>query len=151
MCFARGHGACEGKRAPLHARLQENDVEKIRSRLMQLGLSLALAAPLTLAAQTVADAPVVNRLLTAIATRDHAAFIASGTPEFSQISAEQFDSVAGQLSTRLQAGYKAEYFGNITQQGYRFSVWKINFNDGGDDLLATLNVSEGKVGGFLLR
>lgn len=120
-------------------------------RLMQLGLSLALAVPLTLMAGAADDAPVVNRLLTAIADRDHAAFVASGTPEFSRLSAEQFDNVANQLRARLQAGHKAEYFGNITQQGYVFSVWKISFSDGGDDLLATLNVSGGKVGGFLLR
>lgn len=119
----------------------------------QLALSAALAFPLmSLAASPGgADRNVLDSLLGAIAAGDHADFIEAGTPEFAQITPEQFGAVAEQLGPRIKAGYKAEYFGNIRQQGYDFSVWKIGFADGGDDFLATLNVSDGKVGGFLLR
>lgn len=118
-----------------------------------LVLGVALCGPVLSSAQPpgTAQAPVVNRLLKAIAQDSYAAFIAEGTPEFSAITPEQFEAVAAQVGPRLSEGYRAEYFGKIRQQGHEISVWKISFDDGGDDLLATLSVSGRKVNGFFLR
>jgi hypothetical protein len=44
-----------------------------------------------------------------------------------------------------------DYMGQLRQQGLDISVWKVSFQDQGDDLLATLNVQNGRVGGFFLR
>nr|MBF0685910.1 hypothetical protein [Pseudomonas sp.] len=119
----------------------------------RLVLGAAMLGPMALAAQPAgtAQAPVISRLLKAIAQDNYAGFIANGTPQFAAITPEQFDAVAAQVGPRLSDGYRAEYLGKIRQQGHEMSVWKIAFDDGGDDLLATLSVSEGKVSGFFLR
>lgn len=118
-----------------------------------LVLGAALFGPMLLAAQPAgtAQAPIVSRLLKAIAKDNYAGFIADGTPEFAAITPEQFDSVAAQVGSRLSDGYRAEYLGKIRKQGQEISVWKIIFDDGGDDALATLSVTGSKVSGFFLQ
>lgn len=118
-----------------------------------LVLGMALLGPGALPAQPAgtAQAPIVSRLLKAIAQDSYAGFIADGTSEFAAITPEQFDAVAAQVGARLSDGYRAEYLGKIRQKGHEISVWKIVFDDGGDDMLATLAVSGGKVSGFFLR
>lgn len=115
--------------------------------------ALLLAAPVAFAAQNEAldDSTMLQGLLGAIARQDHVEFTATGTPAFAAITEDQFNAVVQQVGPRLEQGYRTEYFGDIRQQGYTFSVWKVSFTDGGDDMLATLNVENGRVGGFYLR
>jgi len=119
----------------------------------RLVLGVALLGPMLAAAQPAgtAQAPIVSRLLKAIAQDNYAGFIADGTAQFAAITPEQFDAVAAQVGSRLSDGYRAEYLGKIRQQGQEISVWKIAFDDGGDDMLASLSVMGGKVSGFFLR
>jgi len=119
----------------------------------RLVLGTALLSPMLTAAQPAGttQAPVVSRLLKAIAQDNYAGFTADGTPEFAAITPEQFDTVAAQVGSRLSDGYRAEFLGKIRQHGREISVWKIVFDDGGDDMLATLSVTGGKVSGFFLR
>lgn len=119
----------------------------------RLVLGVALTSPLLLAAQPAgtAQAPIVSRLLKAIAQDNYAGFIADGTPGFAAISPEQFDGVAAQVGSRLSDGYRAEYLGKIRKKGQEISVWKVIFDDGEDDMLATLSVSGGKVSSFFLQ
>lgn len=128
-------------------------VRSLSRLFVRLVLGMALASPMLLAAQPAgtAQAPIVSRLLKAIAQDSYAGFIVDGTPEFAAISPEQFDSVAAQVGSRLSDGYRAEYLGKIRKQGQEISVWKVVFDDGGDDMLATLSVAGGKVSGFFLQ
>lgn len=114
--------------------------------------ALGLAVPSQAATPgAAADEPVVHQLLDAMAQNDYKAFVGQGTPEFSALDQQQFSQVATALSPRLKHGYTVQYLGNLRQQGLDISVWKIGFKDQGDELLATLNVRDGKVGGFFLR
>src|SRR5690606_6207350 len=83
-----------------------------------------------------ADQPTIKRLLDALAKQEYQAFVDQGTPEFSQISEAQFAQVAGSVGPRLEKGYTATHMGNLRQQALDISVWKISFEDDGDDLLA---------------
>lgn len=98
-----------------------------------------------------AESQLVNALLGAIQNKDYDQFIGNGTPNFGKLDHDQFASVAGQLGPRLQGGYQLQRLGDYRQQTYQFSLWKITFRDGGDDLIGTLNMQDGKVGGFVLR
>ena len=98
-----------------------------------------------------ADKPVVEQLLNAIAQNDYQRFISQGTPAFASVGEANFQQVADVVSPRLKQGYTVQHLGNLRQQGLDISVWKISFADNGDDLLATLNVTQGRVGGFFLR
>jgi len=114
----------------------------------------ALVSIPTSHAATTAEAPdhaVVTQLLDAMAANDYQRFVGMGTPSFAGISQAQFKQVADSVAPRLQQGYTVEHLGNLRQQGLDISVWKVSFKDQGDDLLATLNVTDGRVGGFFLR
>lgn len=99
----------------------------------------------------VSDQPVVHHLLDSMARSDYPGFISQSTPEFASVGEAQFLQVATAIAPRLQQGYSVQYLGNLRQQGLDISVWKVSFRDQGDDLLATLNVRNGLVGGFFLR
>ncbi|HLU00877.1 MAG TPA: hypothetical protein VKZ70_14180 [Burkholderiaceae bacterium] len=124
-------------------------------RLLACALVLAalIMSPLAHAANAAGggDQPVVQRLLDAMAQNDYQAFTSQGTTEFAAIDQAQFSQVANSLAPRLKQGYTVQYMGNLRQQGLDISVWKVSFQDQGDDLLATLNVQDGRVGGFFLR
>lgn len=119
-----------------------------------MALLAALAmAPATQAASAggAGDQPVVQQLLDAMGQKNYQAFVSQGTPEFAALGEAPFMQVANAVGPRLQQGYSIEHLGNLRQQGLDISVWKISFKDQGDDLLATLNVRDGRVGGFFLR
>lgn len=91
----------------------------------------------------------VNALLTAIATNNYDALVASAAPALkSRITKETFMKVSAQLSPRLKKGYKLQYLGSLKQQGVEVLLWKITYKDGGDDMLARLVIQEDKVAGF---
>ena len=91
----------------------------------------------------------VNTLLTAIATNNYNALIANAAPALkTRITKETFTQVSTQLSPRLKKGYKLQYLGSLRQQEVEVFLWKIIYQDGGDDLLARLVIQEDKVAGF---
>jgi hypothetical protein len=61
------------------------------------------------------------------------------------------EGVSRQIEPRARQGYNAQYLGELNQRGFKVHLWRLSFNDGGDDALATLSVKDGKAGGFYLR
>ena len=91
----------------------------------------------------------VNTLLTAIASNNYEALVANAAPALrSRITRDTFMKVSAQLSPRLKMGYKLQYLGSLRQQGVEVLLWKIAFQDGGDDMLARLVIQDNKVAGF---
>ena len=91
----------------------------------------------------------VNTLLTAIATSNYDTLIANAAPALkSRITRETFTQVSTQLSPRLKKGYTLQYLGSLKQQGVEVHLWKIIYQDGGDEMLARLVIQENKVAGF---
>jgi hypothetical protein len=91
----------------------------------------------------------VNTLLTAIAASNYDALIANAAPALkSRITKETFTQVSTQLSPRLKKGYTLQYLGSLKQHGVEVHLWKIIYQDGGDDMLARLVIQENKVAGF---
>ena len=91
----------------------------------------------------------LDTLLTAIATNNYDILVANAAPALkTRITKETFAQVTTQLSPRLKKGYKPQYLGSLKQQGAEVFLWKITFQDGGDDMLARLVIQEGKVAGF---
>jgi hypothetical protein len=114
---------------------------------------MCLIGSVTLSAATPApeDATLSAKLITAVEKSDYAAFIADGEAPFQQMKKEQFESVCTKLAPRFKGGYAASYLEALKQKGYRVTLWKLSFNDGGDDMLVTLAVKDGKVGGFFIK
>ncbi|MEI7962432.1 MAG: hypothetical protein WCI42_01220 [Verrucomicrobiota bacterium] len=103
-----------------------------------------------------ADAPAgsqaeATKLVAAIVTDDYKGFVANGNVAFQGLKKDQFEAVVSQLGPKLKAGYDLTYLGDRNQRGYQVTLWRIRFKSGGDDLLATLIMKDGKVGGFWIK
>ena len=97
------------------------------------------------------DAEFATKLVGAIENFNYPGFIFDGEAPFQQLKPDAFFAVASKLAPKLKTGHELTYLGNYQQHGYRVSLWKISFKGGGDDLLATLSVKDGKVGGFYIK
>ncbi len=94
-------------------------------------------------------AGTVNTLLTAIAANNYDSLVANAAPALkSRITRETFTQVSTQLAPRLKKGYKLQYLGSLKQQGVEVFLWKMTYDDGGDDMLVRLVIQENKVAGF---
>ena len=90
-------------------------------------------------------------MITAIVADDYASFVDDGNSAFQGLKKDQFEAVVSQLSSKLKNGYDIAYLGDLNQQGYQVTLWRIRFKSGGDDLIATLSMKDGKVGGFWIK
>jgi len=120
-------------------------------------LTLALLASLVLACSVFAtDVPTgsgaeATKLLSAIVSDDYAAFVADGNAAFQALKKDQFQGMVSQLATKLRDGYDMTYLGDLNQRGYQVTLWRIRIKSSSDDLLATLSMKDGKVGGFWIK
>jgi hypothetical protein len=112
---------------------------------------ILLAWTLTLIAATSGPSTqgTVNTLLTAIATNNYDAFVANAIPSFKTIiTKEAFRQVNAGLAPRLKKGYELQYLGSFRHDGTETFLWKIVYKDGGDDMLAELDLQGDKVAFF---
>ena len=128
------------------------NTKSLRSIILVATLLLCSPALLT-AADAPSDAAAISaKLFAALENTDYAAFVAAGDAVFQQkLKPEQFAAVAAQLAPMLKAGHAVTYLGELQQKGFRVTLWKLSFRQGGDDLLVTLSLKDGKVGGFWIR
>ncbi|HZZ18580.1 MAG TPA: hypothetical protein VFE25_04385 [Opitutaceae bacterium] len=96
------------------------------------------------------DAALSAKLFAAIQKSDYNSFVADGDDAFHGLTKAQFGSVSAAFAPRLATAH-ITFLGELSQHGYRVTLWKIAFSDGSDDALATLSVMGGKVGGFWIR
>ena len=99
-----------------------------------------------------AERGTLDKLLRAVEANDYDSFVADGTDVFkASMTKPILEGVSDQLSPRLKQGYACAFLGELKQQGYRVLLWKIAYKNGGDDTLAKLVLSDGKVAGFRLQ
>ena len=67
------------------------------------------------------------------------------------LTKRMLERVSKELEPRARQGYDAQYLGELNRKGYKVHLWRLKFKDGGDDVLATLSVKDGKAGNFLLQ
>jgi hypothetical protein len=95
---------------------------------------------------------IFENLMSAVIANDYDAFIAQCDAAMkAALTKGMLDGVSKQIAPRTQKGYETQYLGALLQRGYKVHLWRLRFKDGGDDILATLSVREGKAGGFYLR
>ena len=120
-------------------------------------LLLAFASIFLPALQVRADNPaqaeqVMRKLIAATTAKDYPAFIADGTDEVkAALSKPQFEAVAAMVEARFKAGYDLAALGELNQKGFEVYLYRLRFKDSGDDMLATLSLKDGKVGGIFFH
>ena len=98
-------------------------------------------------------------LLDALATDDYPAFVGAINDEFkAALTKAIFDKVVASVAPRMGEGCTAVYLGEMKKNGYKVTLWKLVFDDKGDDIMATLSIKAtapgqkpAKVGGFYLN
>ena len=91
-------------------------------------------------------------MLEAVQSSSYEQFLGSTSTEFKETySQESFDAVSEFYTERLAAGYDLSYLTTLNSNGYVVYLWKMTYQDGGDDGLVSLSISNGFVGGFLIQ
>ena len=121
--------------------------------VLTLLLVVALCGVYTLRAQDPAQADALfKKMLAAEEAKDYDAFIADGTDQLkAALSKSQFDAVCNLMNGRFKGGYDSSPLGELNQKGFEVHLYRLRFKDGGDDVLATLSVKNGKVGGIFFH
>jgi hypothetical protein len=92
-----------------------------------------------------------DTLLTATATDNFEQFISAGSEKFkSDLKPEVFHRVSRSLAPRMQAGFASAFLGELRQNSSTVSLWRLRFDDKGDDLLFRMSITDGKVTGALV-
>ena len=112
---------------------------------------LALPTPGFAQVPTGLDA-ALKQMLEAVKSASYSQFVAPGDPRFmTGFTQKMFEDLSKRLAPRLKKGYSTSYLGRLHQRGYVVYVWKLAFEDGGDDVLLTVFATDGKVSGFIPR
>ena len=95
---------------------------------------------------------VMKKLLTAQEAKDYEAFVADGTDQLKgALGKTQFEAAANLVDARLKVGYDLTLLGELNQRGYEVYLYRLRFKDSSDDMLATLSLKDGKVGGIYFK
>lgn len=93
-----------------------------------------------------------NLLMTSLQDDDYAGFLVAVDDNFkAALTKKMFDSVVAQVAPRQKNGYEAIYLEQLRRGAYTTHLWKLSFQDGGDDVLAGMSLKDGKIVGFFLR
>lgn len=91
-------------------------------------------------------------MMGALEDNNRAAFVAFADANFkAALTPPVFKQVSEQVASRLKNGHDFTYLGEMNQAGFVVYLWRVRFEDGGDDFLAQMSVKDDKVGGFFLR
>jgi hypothetical protein len=66
------------------------------------------------------------------------------------ITKQMFEGVSEQLAPRMKKGYSITYFGHLKQDNYQIYLWKLSFEDCGDEFVARMTMNGDKVAGILI-
>jgi hypothetical protein len=93
-----------------------------------------------------------DKLLAAVKANDRDMFLGDATDAVKQGTTPQImEMLNKRLGSRLQKGYTATYLCQLKQAGHQVHLWKLNFKDGGDDVVVRVSLKDGKVDGFFLQ
>jgi hypothetical protein len=108
---------------------------------------------MVLRATDAADAEkIFQSLLAAETAKDYDAFVADADDNLKAALAKtQFDAVSNFMNKRTSGGYDTTFLGELKQRGYQVFLYRLRFKDGGDDILGTLCLKDGQVGGIYFK
>ncbi|NJR48469.1 MAG: hypothetical protein HC780_01830 [Leptolyngbyaceae cyanobacterium CSU_1_3] len=104
---------------------------------------------LTVPPQNVVDCFQI--ILGATASGDYNLFTTVGDASYKAgITKQMFESVSEQLAPRMETGYSIAYLGHLKQGDYQVYLWKLSFEDGGDEFVARMAMNGDEIAGILI-
>jgi hypothetical protein len=117
-----------------------------------VALAWALVVPVAFAQAPPQIETTMKNMLAALQAKSLRDFVAAGDASLKAgMTQWMLDGMSVQLAPRLNQGYTATFLGTLNQEGYTVYLWKLAFKDGKDDLLLTMAVKDGNVGGLILH
>jgi hypothetical protein len=95
--------------------------------------------------------PYMRKMVAAVAMNDYATFAADGTPRLRGIPRPLFTLMTSAYAPRLAKGFQVAYVGKTNVGVVPHSTWKLVPGDGGKEMLAKVNMVNGKVDSFMLE
>jgi hypothetical protein len=121
---------------------------------LSAGAFAALPARAVLADVT-QDPPekVMSMMMEATKNRSYADFMVEGNDVLrAELTPQMFEGVCGQISGRMQKGYKTKYLTKLRKEDNVVTyLWKMEFADGKDEALILLSIKNKKVAGIFLQ
>lgn len=88
----------------------------------------------------------------AFVEKNYEVFLKNADESFrSTVTKEIFDQASEETSAKLEGDYTATYMGELNKMGYAVYYWKMSPKSGGDDILASMSIKDGKVAGFIVQ
>ncbi|MCY7323898.1 MAG: hypothetical protein LH660_19385 [Phormidesmis sp. CAN_BIN36] len=90
-------------------------------------------------------------VLDATASGNYELFTTVGDASYKAgITKQMFEQVSERLAPRMKKGYSITYFGHFKQADCQIYLWKLGFEDDGDEFVARLTLNKDKVAGILI-
>ena len=95
---------------------------------------------------------IFKKMLSAQEAHNYDEFVADADDNLkAALSQTQFDAASNLITKKLKDGYDLSSLGELNQKGFQVFLYRLRPKAGGDDLLATLSIKDGKVGGILFH
>ena len=112
---------------------------------------LLLASSCLRAEDPAAAEAMIKKLLKAQTAKNYGDFVADGTDQLkAALTKTQFEASSDLMLARTKDGYDLTPLGSLNQHGYEVYLYRLRFKKG-DDMLATLSLKDGKVGGIYFK
>lgn len=93
----------------------------------------------------------LRTILDAFVSGNYELFTTVGNSSYkTDITKQMFEGVSEQLSSRMVKGYATTYFGHLKQLHYQIYLWKLSFEDDGDEFVIRMTMDRDKVAGILI-
>lgn len=93
----------------------------------------------------------LQTILDALVSGNYELFTIVGNSSYkAEITRQMFEGVSEQLSSRMGKGYATTYFGALKQLHYQIYLWKLSFEDDGDEFVIRMTMDRDKVAGILI-
>jgi membrane glycosyltransferase len=113
---------------------------------------LAVSIQRVSAAPDSAAQGLFDQLLAATVANDYDGFLAlCDSTMNTALTKPIFEAASQKIAPAMRNGYESTYLGELRKAGFAVHLWRIRLKQGGDDLLATLSIKDGKSGGFYIR
>lgn len=121
-------------------------------QLLLISVAAVLSAVSASAEPDQATQAIFKNLMAATISDNYDGFIAESDATLrAALTKRMLARVSKDLEPRARQGYDSQYLGELNRKGYHVHLWRLKFKDGGDEVLATLSVKDGKAGNFLLQ
>jgi hypothetical protein len=118
-------------------------------RLLFLAVGMLLGGLLRAADPSPEVAAIASKIFTALEKNEFEQFMADADNTWRRLERSEFDRLVSQIEPKMKGGYEVAYLGEIKRMGGIVqTLWKLTFKANGEEVLANIDIKEGRVSRF---